>query len=84
VCEFRDRFGRGVQAFFDDPSRGIRTSAVTLRPRPLDGVDGGGLFVGTEVAREGDERGGCLGFDDAADGPVAMVAMFIPIASLVS
>jgi len=42
-------------------------------------------FVGTEVAREGDERGGRLGFDDAADGPVvAMVAMFIPIASLVS
>jgi len=25
-------------------------------------------FVGTEVAREGDERGGRLGFDDAADG----------------
>jgi len=32
-------------------SRGIRTSAVTLRPRALDGVDGGGLLVGTEVAR---------------------------------
>jgi len=27
-----------------------------------------GFFVGTEVAREGDERGGRLGFDDAADG----------------
>jgi len=64
--EFRDRFGRGVQAFFDDP-RGIRTSAVTLRPRPSTALMAAG-FVGTEVAREGDERGGRLGFDDAADG----------------
>jgi len=48
-------------------SRGIRTSAVTLRPRPSTALMAAG-FVGTEVAREGDERGGRLGFDDAADG----------------
>jgi len=72
-----------VQAFFDDLARDSNVGG-DAPAAPLDGVDGGGLFVGTEVAREGDERGGCLGFDDAADGPVAMVAMFIPIASLVS
>jgi len=49
-------------------SRGIRTSAVTLRPRPSTTALMAAGFVGTEVAREGDERGGRLGFDDAADG----------------
>jgi len=84
--EFRDRFGRGVQAFFDDDLARDSNVGGDAPAAPLDGVDGGGLLVGTEVAREGDGAGEAA--VSASTTPqtasVAMVAMFIPIASLVS
>jgi len=40
--EFRDRFGRGVQAFFDDLARDSNVGG-DAPAAPLDGVDGGGL-----------------------------------------
>jgi len=81
--EFRDRFGRGVQAFFDDLARDSNVGG-DAPAAPLDGVDGGGLLVGTEVAREGDRQAAVSASTTPQTASVAMVAMFIPIASLVS
>jgi hypothetical protein len=52
----RHRLGRGLQDVVEDGRREVDVG----RHRPaaaLDGVDGRGLLVGTEVAREGDQVG---------------------------
>jgi len=81
--EFRDRFGRGVQAFFDDLARDSNVGG-DAPAAPLDGVDGGGLLVGTEVAERAATRQAVSASTTPQTASVAMVAMFIPIASLVS
>jgi len=82
--EFRDRFGRGVQAFFDDLARDSNVGG-DAPAAPLDGVDGGGLLVGTEVCEGGATRQAAVSASTTPQtASVAMVAMFIPIASLVS
>jgi len=72
-----------VQAFFDDLARDSNVGG-DAPAAPLDGVDGGGLLVGTEVARGGDRQAAVSASTTPQTASVAMVAMFIPIASLVS
>jgi len=72
-----------VQAFFDDLARDSNVGG-DAPAAPLDGVDGGGLLVGTEVARGGDRQATVSASTTPQTASVAMVAMFIPIASLVS
>jgi len=64
-------------------SRGIRTSAVTLRPRPSTALMAAG-FLSEQRLPEGDRQAAVSASTTPQTASVAMVAMFIPIASLVS
>jgi len=70
------------RSFFDDLARDSNVGGDAAAP--LDGVDGGGLLVGTEVARGATRQAAVSASTTPQTASVAMVAMFIPIASLVS
>ncbi len=81
--EFGHRFGGRMQAVFDQLAGNdhVRGDGATT---PLDGVDGCGFLIRAEVAREGHEGGGVSSSTSSQAARVAMVTMFIPIASFVS
>jgi len=65
-------------------SRGIRTSAVTLRPAPSTALMAAGFLSEQRLPEGGDRQATVSASTTPQTASVAMVAMFIPIASLVS
>jgi len=80
--EFRDRFGRGVQAFFDDLARDSNVGG-DAPAAPSTALMAAG-FLSEQRLPGGRGRQAVSASTTPQTASVAMVAMFIPIASLVS
>jgi len=72
-----------VQAFFDDLARDSNVGG-DAPAAPLDGVDGGGLLSEQRLPERATSEAAVSASTTPQTASVAMVAMFIPIASLVS
>jgi len=81
--EFRDRFGRGVQAFFDDLARDSNVGG-DAPAAPSTALMAAGFLSEQRLPEGATGRQAVSASTTPQTASVAMVAMFIPIASLVS